>query len=182
MRDFIGKSHLGREQEGEGTQVDCSATWLVVSGYIVMGIVSRLSLANHSDSWSFLVVHALLSQDECQQEGFWEVVEHVASPFNLSQTLAAGGGFLVTCSLLGSPVVKQLMQNYYGAWPVWAVLVIVFPLTSPGTEPGPTSVKAQVLTCGPLGKYPIPFLVCVCVQMHREMHIYPCDLANQGQP
>ena len=110
VRDFIGKSHLGREQEGEGTQVDCSATWLVVSGYIVMGIVSRLSLANHSDSWSFLVVHALLSQDECQQEGFWEVVEHVASPFNLSQTLAAGGGFLVTCSLLGSPVVKQLMQ------------------------------------------------------------------------
>ena len=27
-----------------------------------MGLVSRLSLANHSDSESFLVVHALLSQ------------------------------------------------------------------------------------------------------------------------
>ena len=105
-RDFIGKRHLGREQESEGTQVDCSATWLVVSGFIVMGLVSRLSLANHSDSGSFLVVHALLSQDECQQGGFWEVVEHVASPFDLSQTFAASAGFLVTCSLLGPPVVK----------------------------------------------------------------------------
>ena len=37
-----------------------------------MGLVSRLSLANYSDSESFLVVHALFSQDGCQR-GFWEV-------------------------------------------------------------------------------------------------------------
>ena len=73
---------------------------------MVKGLVSWLSLANHSDSGSFLVVHALLSQDECQQGGFWEVVEHVASPFDLSQTFAASAGFLVTCSLLGPSVVK----------------------------------------------------------------------------
>ena len=48
------------------------------------GFVSRLFLANHSDSGSFLVVHALLSQDGCQQGGFWEVVGHVASPYDLS--------------------------------------------------------------------------------------------------
>ena len=41
---------------------------------MVMGLVSGLSLANHSDSESFLVVHALFSQDGCQREGFWEVV------------------------------------------------------------------------------------------------------------
>ena len=35
---------------------------------MVMALVSRLSMANLSDSWSFLVVHALLSQDEFQQE------------------------------------------------------------------------------------------------------------------
>ena len=41
--------------------------WLAVSGFMVMGLVSGLSLANPSDSGSFLVVvHALLSQDECQ--------------------------------------------------------------------------------------------------------------------
>ena len=75
-----------------------------------MGLVSGLSLANHSDSESFLVVHALFSQDGCQKEGFWEVVGHVVSPFDLSQTLPVGGGLLVPCSLPGPPVVKQLMQ------------------------------------------------------------------------
>ena len=77
-------------------------------GFYVMGLVSRLSLANNSDSESFLVVHALFSQDECQR-GFWEVVGHVVSPLDLSQTLTVGGGLLVPSSLLGPPVVKQLM-------------------------------------------------------------------------
>ena len=58
---------------GQGTQEDRSATRLAVSGFMVMGLVSRLSLANHSDSESFLVVHTLFSQDRCQREGFWEV-------------------------------------------------------------------------------------------------------------
>ena len=48
--------------------------WLAVSGFMVMGLVSGLSSANHSDSESFQVVHALFSQDGCQREGFWEVI------------------------------------------------------------------------------------------------------------
>ena len=75
-----------------------------------MGLVSGLSLASHSDSESFLVVQALLSQDGCLREGFWEVVEHVVSPFDLSLTLLVGGGLLVPFSLPGLPVIKQLMQ------------------------------------------------------------------------
>ena len=75
-----------------------------------MELVSGLSLANHSDSESFLVVYALFSQDGCQREGFWEVVRQVVSPFDLSRTLLVGGGLLVPCSLPGLPVVKQLMQ------------------------------------------------------------------------
>ena len=62
-------------------------------------LVSGLSLANHPDSESVLVVHALFSQDGCQREGFWEVVGHVASPFVLSQTLLVGGGLLPGSSL-----------------------------------------------------------------------------------
>ena len=77
---------------------------------MVMGLVSGLSLANHSDSESFLVVHALFSQDRCQREGFWEVVGHVVSPFDLSRTLPVGGGLLVPCSLPGPPVLQQLMK------------------------------------------------------------------------
>ena len=46
-RDFIGKGRPGKEQEGKGTQENCSATWLTVSGFMVMGLVSGLSLANH---------------------------------------------------------------------------------------------------------------------------------------
>ena len=109
-RDFIGKGHPGGEQEGKGTQENRSAAWLPVSGFTVIGLVSGLSSANHSDSESFLVVHALFSQDRCQTEGFWEVVRHVVSPFDLSQTLLVGVSLLVLCSLPGPPVVKQLMQ------------------------------------------------------------------------
>ena len=49
--------------------------WLAVSGFMLMGLVSGLSLANNSDSESFLVVHALFSQDGRQRGGFWEVVD-----------------------------------------------------------------------------------------------------------
>ena len=77
---------------------------------MVMVLVFRLPLANLSDSESFLMVHALLFQDGCQREGFWKVVAHMVSPFDLSRTLLVGGGLLALCSLPGPPVVKQLMQ------------------------------------------------------------------------
>ena len=94
---------------GKGTQEKTSVTWLAVSGFMVMGLVSGWSLANHSDSESFLVVRALFSHDGCQR-GFWEVVRRVVPPFDLSQTLLVGGGLLVPCSLPGPSVIKQLMQ------------------------------------------------------------------------
>ena len=50
----------------------------------MIGVVSGFSLASHSDSGSFLVVHSLLSQDGRQKEGFWEMVGHMASPFDFS--------------------------------------------------------------------------------------------------
>ena len=77
---------------------------------MVMGLVSRLSLANHSDSESFLVVRTLFNQDGCQREGFWEVVGHVLSPFDLFRILLVDAGLLVLCSLPGPPVIKQLVQ------------------------------------------------------------------------
>ena len=100
-------------QEGKGNQENCSAMWLAVLGFMVMRLVSRLSLANRSDSGGsgcFLVVYTLISQDGCQREGFWEVGRHVVSHFDLSRTLPVGGGLLVPCSSPGPPVIKQLMQ------------------------------------------------------------------------
>ena len=101
---------LGRCAWVESSRVREPRTALPALAFMVMGLVSGLSLANHSDSESFLVVHALFSQDGCQQEGFWEVVGHVVSPFDLSRTLLVGGGLLVPWSLPGLPVIKQLMQ------------------------------------------------------------------------
>ena len=69
------ETHVLKKQEillGKGAQVESrrvrepkrtALLWLAVSGFMVMGLVSGLSLANHSDSESFLVVHALFSQD-----------------------------------------------------------------------------------------------------------------------
>ena len=37
---MIGKGRRGGEQEGKGTQEDCSATWLKVFGFKVTGLVS----------------------------------------------------------------------------------------------------------------------------------------------
>ena len=85
-----------------GTQQNCCATWLTVLGFMVMGLVSGLSLANQSGSESFLVVHSLFSQDGYFRKGFWEVVGPVVSPFDLSRTLLVGGGLLVPYSLLGN--------------------------------------------------------------------------------
>ena len=56
-------------------------------GFYHDGISFWVVLVNHSDSESFLVVHALFSQDGRQRGGFWEVVGHVVSPFDLSRVL-----------------------------------------------------------------------------------------------
>ena len=124
LRNELSKeTHVLTKQEillGKGTRAESSrirearrtalSHGFAVSGFMVMVLVSGLSLANHSDSESFLTVHALSSQDGCQREGFWEVVRHVVSPFHLSRTFPVGGGLLVPCSLPGPPVLKQLMQ------------------------------------------------------------------------
>ena len=50
-RDFVGKGCPCGEQQGKRTQENRPAGWLTVLGFVVMGLVSRLSLANHSDSF-----------------------------------------------------------------------------------------------------------------------------------
>ena len=47
---LLGRGAGVESTGGKGTQEDCSAIWLTVLGFMVVGLVSRLSLANHSDS------------------------------------------------------------------------------------------------------------------------------------
>ena len=109
-RDFIVKGHPGGEQQGKGTQENCCATWLTVLGFLVIELVSGLSLANHSDSWSFLVVHELLSQDEFQWGRFWEVSRTYGldSPLAFWPVLNSSGcdSLLVLHSLPKPPIVR----------------------------------------------------------------------------
>ena len=65
-RETIGKGCWGGGQEGEGNGENCSATWLTVSGFLVIGLVSDLSLASHSELGSFLGADASLSRDGFQ--------------------------------------------------------------------------------------------------------------------
>ena len=44
------------------------AIWLQPQGFMVMGLGSQLSLANHSESESFLVVQALFSQMDAREK------------------------------------------------------------------------------------------------------------------
>ena len=122
-RDFIGIGYPGGEQQGKGTQENSSVMWLAVSGFMVMGLVSELSLANHSDSESFLVVHALFSQD-----GFWEVVRHVS--FWAFLNFSGWWRLISSLFLTRTSCRKTIHANsYYGTWPGWVVSISVLPLT-----------------------------------------------------
>ena len=59
------------------------------------GMSFQLSLDNHPDSASFLVVHTSLSQDGFQRKDSGRLVGHMGwhllSPFDLSRILPVGG-------------------------------------------------------------------------------------------
>ena len=72
---------------GKGTQVESRRVReprrTALPCFLVIGLVSGLSLANHSDS-RVLTGGARLVQQRWMPERFWEVVGHVVSPFDLS--------------------------------------------------------------------------------------------------
>ena len=122
MKDFIRKGRLDRDQQGKGTQENCSATCLTVSGFPEGGLVSGLSPAKYpvpahvwSDSGLFVAAHASLSQDGFPGEGFWEAGRTYyglvpplffwSLPDSPSQFSAAAPS-----SLSGPLVVRQLMR------------------------------------------------------------------------
>ena len=101
--------------------------WLEVSGFMVMGLVSGLSLANHLDSVTFLVAHISLSQDGFQRKGFWELgrtCHLLPPPFSLSLIvlvrflLAACHSFIET-----SCCETSAASCNHCVWPRWTISV-----------------------------------------------------------
>ena len=67
--------------------------WLAVSSFMVMGLVSGLSLANHSDSESFLVVQPCSAKIEAREKD-------------------SGRCLVMWCLLLTFPELFRLMDAY----------------------------------------------------------------------
>ena len=121
-RGFIGKGSPGGDQQGKGTQENCSATWFAVSGFMVIGLASGFSLANHSDSGSFLVACTSLSQDGIQRGGFWEVgrTYGLVSPLSFWPFLNySGWWWLVSSTFLTRTSYCKMIHadGYYRIWP-----------------------------------------------------------------
>ena len=135
-----------------------------VSGFMVMGLASGWPLADHSDLGSFPVVHTLLSQDGYQREGFWEVVGHVASPFDLPHS--SHWWWLISSVFLARTSCHKIphANGCCGAWPGWAVSASVLLLTRLRIEPVSPALQGVFFTTGPPGK-PCAIMfkpLCVC--------------------
>ena len=94
------QAESSRLREPRRTALPCDLqSW----GFMVLGLASEFSLANHPDSGPFLVECILPNQYGFQWEGFWEGRTHgLASPlsFDLSWILQVGGSLLVSQSVL----------------------------------------------------------------------------------
>ena len=73
-RDFIGKGHPGGEQEGQGTQENCSAAWLAVLGFMVMGLVSGYS--------------SILAWRIPMDRGAWQAIVHRVAELDMTEATA----------------------------------------------------------------------------------------------
>ena len=114
-RNFIGKGHPGGEQEGKGTQEDCSATRLAVGFY---GDGIRFQAVFSQSFWL-----RVLPGGTCLVKPRWMPVRRIPGSgrtcgvsFYLSRTLLVGGGLLVPCSLPGPPVINSSCK-----WWLWCL-------------------------------------------------------------
>ena len=102
--------HQGGEQQGKGTHENCYATWLRVLGLTVIGFISGLSVANHSDLESFLGCTRCSAKMDAREKDsgrWWDTWCLLLTFPELFRLVVA---YLVPCSLLGPPVIKQLMH------------------------------------------------------------------------
>ena len=111
-----------------GTQENCSATWLAVFGFMVIGLVSGLSLANHSES--FLVVSSLV-QPKWMPERILGGGQTCGVSFWPFPNSSSWWRLISSMFLTRTSCHKTTHANgYYGAWPGWAVSISVLPLTT----------------------------------------------------
>ena len=108
------------------------ATWLAVSGFMVMGFVSRWSLANHFNSESFLVVAHITQSRWMLARGILASGRTRGVSFRHFLNSSGWRWLISSLFLIRISCHKATHANgYYGTWPGWAVSVSVLPLTTP---------------------------------------------------
>ena len=114
-KDFIGKGPPGGRAAGKGNPGELLCHVAHISGFMGMGLASRVVSGQSSCLCpylvQFLVTHASLSQGGFQRHSFWDVGRtyygwHLLPPLDPSRFLPAGGSWSVPCFLLRPPVVR----------------------------------------------------------------------------
>ena len=111
------------EQEGKGTLENCSAAWLAMSGFMVMGLASGWSLTNRSNSESFLVAGARITQPRRMlARGILGSGRTRCVSFRPFLNSSGWWWLISSIFLIRISCHKTTHANgYYGAWPGWAV-------------------------------------------------------------
>ena len=105
--------------------------WLAVSGFMVMELVSRWSLANHSNS-VFAGVTRIAQLRWMLARGILQSGRTHNVSFRPFPNSSSGGWLISSVFLIRISCHKTTHANgYYGAWPSWAVSISVLPLTEP---------------------------------------------------
>ena len=117
QKTLLGTDAWGEEKLIRGTQKNCVAMWLTVLGFMVMGLVSRLSLVwpifglTQGVSWWYAHLSARMDfSTDVSARLIGYVDRSLLPPFG--PFLNSAGQFSATalCSLPGPLVVRQLMQ------------------------------------------------------------------------
>ena len=107
---FIGKGYPDGEQQGKETQENFSATWLTVSSFMVMRLISGflwLTILTQGPFW--YCAHNSANKDSSEKDSE-RLVGHkdwcLLSPLDPSRILLVGGSLFVPHSLQGPPVLR----------------------------------------------------------------------------
>ena len=122
--------------------------WLTVSGFMVMGLVSRWSLANHSKFRVFPGGTRIAQPRWMLARGILGSGQTHGVSFRPFPNSSCWWWFISSIFLIRISCHKTTHANgYYGAWPGWVVSISVLPLTDmPGEWWIPTSWdRASVL-------------------------------------